>query len=216
MDKPCYRKRKYFQLHPYFFSTKPIIVGQKYTYTVKAYNNRYNTNGRYNSKGLTANTKLSTVKLRGASLSGDKRSVKVSWNPVPGCNQYFVYRKTPSTGWARILALKSNVTSYTDQRPVSNNTNTYTVRAYYSPTKTLGGYNTAGCSVSVPRQEPKPRYTYDIKIINTYNEFYNILGRRHFSISKQIIPELTVSDCTGLLMPDLSWKSLYNPDSIGM
>ena len=161
-------------------STKPIIVGQKYTYTVKAYNNRYNTNGRYNSKGLTASTKLSTVKLRGASLSGDKRSVKVSWNPVPGCNQYFVYRKTPSTGWARIATLKSNVTSYTDQRPVSNNTNTYTVRAYYSPTKTLGGYNTAGCSVSVPRQEPKPRYTYDIKIINTYNEFYNILETAPF------------------------------------
>ena len=36
-----------------------------------------------------------------------------------------------------IATLKSNVTSYTDQRPVSNNTNTYTVRAYYSPTKTL-------------------------------------------------------------------------------
>ncbi len=130
-------------------STKPIIVGQKYTYTVKAYNNRYNTNGRYNSKGLTASTKLSTVKLRGASLSGDKRSVKVSWNPVPGCNQYFVYRKTPSTGWARIATLKSNVTSYTDQRPVSNNTNTYTVRAQ-------GGY--------ITRRYPQKTGTYNVQV----------------------------------------------------
>ena len=192
-------------------STKPIIIGQKYTYTVKAYNSRYNTNGRYNSAGLTTSTKLSTVKLKGAAFSSDQKSVRISWNPCSGCDQYFVYRRTPSSGWKRIATLKNNVTSYTDRKPVFGNTNTYTVRAYYSPTKTLGGYSTAGCSVFVPKPEPdtKPRYTYEVKIINTYNEFYNTTDTSPFFYIKtnnpnpdsirlhwDPKPDLTISEVT--------------------
>lgn len=61
----------------------PIIPGQKYTYTVKGYNSKYNTNGPYNSKGLTISTKLDTVKLKNAVLSKDQKSVTVSWNGLP-------------------------------------------------------------------------------------------------------------------------------------
>ena len=34
----------------------PIIVGQKYDYTVKAYNSKYKKSGKYNTKGLSIKT----------------------------------------------------------------------------------------------------------------------------------------------------------------
>ena len=39
----------------------PIVVGQKYTYTVKAYNKKTKKSGSYNKKGLTAYTKPAMV-----------------------------------------------------------------------------------------------------------------------------------------------------------
>ena len=51
---------------------RPITPGQKYTYTVKAYNSKYKTYGRYNTKGLTTRTKPSAVRLKRAALSKDK------------------------------------------------------------------------------------------------------------------------------------------------
>ena len=162
--------------------TKPITVGQRYSYTVKAYNSKYKTYGRYSSKGLTANTKPSTVKLKNALLSRNKKSVTISWNRASGCNQYLVYRKNPFSGWKRIATLKNTVTSYTDQAPVRGTTNTYTVKGYYSPTKTSGRYNTSGCSVFVPKSgaDTTSKYTYEVKIINTYNEFYNTANTAPF------------------------------------
>ena len=41
----------------------PIVVGQKYQYTVKAYNKKTKTSGRYNKTGLTTRTIPQTVKL---------------------------------------------------------------------------------------------------------------------------------------------------------
>ena len=40
----------------------PIVVGQKYTYTVKAYNKKTKKAGSYNKKGLTAYTKAGNGK----------------------------------------------------------------------------------------------------------------------------------------------------------
>ena len=72
--------------------TRPIVVGQKYTYTVKGYNSKYNTNGHYNARGLTVQTKPSTVQLSRATLASNKQSVTVSWNRASGCNYYCVFR----------------------------------------------------------------------------------------------------------------------------
>lgn len=159
---------------------KPIITGQKYTYTVKGYNSKYKTNGGYDANGLTIQTRLSASKMKNAVLSRDKKSVSVSWKEIPGCDQYFVYRKAASPKWEKIATVKSNVTSYTDRSPVRGSDNIYNVRGYYSPTKTMGNFGESSRSVFVPEtgiHEPesdtKPRYTYEIKIINSYNEFYN-------------------------------------------
>ena len=130
--------------------TRPIVVGQKYTYTVKGYNSKYNTNGHYNARGLTVQTKPSTVQLSRATLASNKQSVTVSWNRASGCNYYCVFRKTPSTGWKRLANLRSPQTSYIDRNPVKGQRNIYTVRSYYSPTRMYGNYNPSGISVNVP------------------------------------------------------------------
>lgn len=128
----------------------PITCGQKYTYTVKGYNSKYKTNGKYDTKGLTAYTKPTTVKLKKAALSSNKSSVTVTWNKAYGGNYYAVYRKTPSTGWNRIKNLSGRYTSYTDNAPVKGQKNIYTVRCYSTSTKVYGNYNKSGVSVTVP------------------------------------------------------------------
>ena len=132
--------------------SKPIVVGQKYTYTVKGYNSKYKTNGKYNAKGLTTYTKPTTVQLKKASLNSDKTSVTVTWNKIGSGDRYVVFRKTPGSGWTRLATLTDkNITSYTDKNPVLGKTNTYTVRSYYSKTKVYGNYNSRGVSVNVPK-----------------------------------------------------------------
>ena len=145
-------------------STKPIIIGQKYTYTVKAYNSRYHTNGRYNSTGLTTSTKLSTIKLKNAVLSKDQKSVTVSWNKIPGCGYYYVYRKTPSTGWKRIGYTGSQFTSYVDKNPIKGQKNMYTVRGYVVFTSTYGGYDPKGVSVHVPSKPTPHKHSYTASV----------------------------------------------------
>lgn len=134
------------------FKSKPIVVGQKYTYTVKGYNSKYKTNGKYDAKGLTTYTKPTTVQLKKASLNSDKASVTVTWNKIGSGDRYVVFRKTPGSSWTRLATLTDkNITSYTDKKPVLGKTNTYTVRSYYSKTKVYGNYNSKGVSVNVPK-----------------------------------------------------------------
>ena len=131
--------------------TKPIVVGQKYEYTVRGYNSKYKTYGKYNTKGLKVQTKPSTIKLKSAKLNSSKTSVTVSWNGSKSGDCYKVYRKTSKSGWKCIATTKS--TKYTDKKPVAGTKNYYTVRAYFSKTKALGGYNKKGVSVTVPRKD---------------------------------------------------------------
>ena len=131
--------------------TKPIVVGQKYEYTVRGYNSKYKTYGKYNTKGLKVQTKPSTIKLKSAKLNSSKTAVTVSWNGSKSGDCYKVYRKTSKSGWKCIATTKS--TKYTDKKPVVGTKNYYTVRAYFSKTKALGGYNKKGVSVTVPRKD---------------------------------------------------------------
>lgn len=144
----------------------PITVGQKYTYTVKAYNSKYKTNGKYDSKGKTIATKPSTVKLSSAKLNSNK-TVTVKWYKTNSCDSYKVYRKTGSSGWKYLATTKS--TSYTDRKPVKGSKNTYTVRSYYSKTKAYGNYNTKGVSVSVPSYKPSSIKVTDVKMETPYS-----------------------------------------------
>lgn len=129
----------------------PIVVGQKYTYTVRGYNNKAKKYGSYNTRGLTARTLPGTVKLKKASLNSKKTVATITWNKASGASHYAIFRKTGSSGWKKLGTLSSKYLKYNDRRPVTGTRNTYTVRAYYSRTKTYGKYNTRGVSVTLPK-----------------------------------------------------------------
>lgn len=129
----------------------PIKCGQKYTYTVRAYNSTTKKWGSYDTKGLTTRTVPTTVKLKGIKTNSAKTSVQISWNRAYGGNYYRIYRRTPGTGWNLIGNVRSNVLSYTDQNPVKGQKNIYTVRMYNSAMKVAGGYSVSGLSATIPR-----------------------------------------------------------------
>ena len=129
----------------------PIVVGQKYTYTVKAYNKKTKKAGSYNSKGLTTYTKPEMVKNIKASYK--EGIVTLTWDKAAGADKYLVYRK--DNGKWKMLALKNSL-SYEDAAYKKGEANTYMVRGYYSGKKTKGSYDKDGVSVKVPADAAKP------------------------------------------------------------
>lgn len=129
----------------------PIKCGQRYTYTVRAYNSTTRKWGSYDAKGLTTRTVPTTVKLKSIRTDSAKTTVQVSWNRAYGGNYYRIYRRTANIGWNLIANVRSTALSYTDQNPVKGQKNIYTVRMYNSAMKVAGGYSTAGLSVTIPK-----------------------------------------------------------------
>ena len=135
----------------------PIVVGQKYTYTVKAYNKKMKKSGSYNTKGLTTKTIPQTVTGMVATFNDDvDPTVTISWQPAKGATSYVVYFRTKdNTKWLRLGTTKS--LSYTDEGPYRGYNNAYTVRSYGNGV--YGKYDTKGTSVYVPNEEtdtPEP------------------------------------------------------------
>ena len=143
-------------------SKHPIIVGQKYDYTVKAYNSKYKKSGKYNTKGLTVSTKPEYVITRKGIVNYRKPEVTVYWSEATGCTHYVIYRKTANSDWKKIDTVANNVTTYIDNNPVESTENYYTVRGYYAPTKSYGDYNTKGICVTVPSYAGKDDSDDDI------------------------------------------------------
>ena len=132
-------------------SKYPIIVGQKYDYTVKAYNSKTKKSGKYNTKGLSASTKPDAVMY--TVVAQKNNTVKIFWDKTGGANKYVIYRKTSLNGkWSKIAT--TSKTSYIDTAPVGGKSNFYTVRSYYSKTKVYGSYNQAGLDVYVDKYIP--------------------------------------------------------------
>lgn len=63
----------------------PITVGQKYTYTVRAYNKNTKKYSPYNTKGLTISTKPTKSKVNEVGLTGNNKVVRVRWEYAAGC-----------------------------------------------------------------------------------------------------------------------------------
>ena len=137
----------------------PIVVGQKYTYTVKAYNKKTKKSGRYNKTGLTTRTVPATVYGLGAGLTGDN-TVNVSWNPAGGTTHYVIYRKANDSAPSKIATISSKYTRYEDKNPVEGVTNTYFVFGYSSKFKVYGDGSNTGVSIKVKKKvTPTPEPT---------------------------------------------------------
>lgn len=130
----------------------PITVGQKYQYTVKAYNKKTKKAGSYNTKGLTAKTLPQKVILSEITLNSDKTQPIISWKRASGCTDYIIYRKTGNNSWEYLVTVPSSRLMFADSSPIEGSVNYYMVRAYYSPTRTYGKYNSTGLSIKVPKE----------------------------------------------------------------
>ena len=154
----------------------PIVVGQKYTYTVKAYNKKTKKSGSYNKTGLAIRTVPATVYGLGAGLTGDN-TANVSWNPAGGTTHYVIYRKANDSAPSKIATISSKYTKYEDKNPVEGVTNTYFVFGYSSKFKVYGNGSNTGVSIKVkkkvmPTPEPtsKPEKPGDDNNDNNYGD----------------------------------------------
>ena len=147
-------------------SKYPIVVGQKYTYTVKAYNKKTKKSGNYNTKGLTVTASLKMVTGIEAKIEGT--TVKLTWNKVSGADKYAIYSKIKADDkWSKIITVK-DTSSFIDVNPCVDCTNYYSVRGYSSSTKAYGIMNKTGVSIYVkdsdevrPTITPEPTETPD-------------------------------------------------------
>ena len=116
----------------------PIVTGETYQYTVRAYNKKPKRYGNYNKSGLTTKTKPQQVKLTGISYDEDE-GVTITWNKAGGAYLYRVYCKS-----------KDNTNlEFTDADPYTGRTNIYTVKAV-AANETAGKFDTTGLSIAVP------------------------------------------------------------------
>lgn len=130
-------------------SKYPIVVGQKYTYTVKAYNKKTKKSGSYNTKGLTATTVPQTVKLISATYDKDTEGVTISWKKAGGADKYIVYiRNKNNTEW--LYLGNTTGTSYVDEFPYTNCDNIYTVVGCVNRNSVRGKFDANGVKVFVP------------------------------------------------------------------
>lgn len=139
-------------------SKYPIVVGQKYQYTVKAYDKNTKKYGSYNTKGLTVTASLKMVTRIQAKIEGT--TVKLTWNKVSGADKYAIYSKIKAGDkWSKIITVK-DISSFIDVNPCVDCTNYYSVRGYSSITKTYGVMNKTGVSIYVKdSDEVKPTIT---------------------------------------------------------
>ena len=110
--------------------------GEKYSYTVKAYNGEIESSCDYN--GVSA-MYLSIPELKKA--SNVTKGIKITWEKVEGANGYIIGRRTSSTGWTKIATL-GDVSSYIDASAKAGTEYAYTVVPVCDDIK--GFYDTDG------------------------------------------------------------------------
>ena len=152
------------------FTHTGLKAGTKYTYTVKGYNNKYKTNGSYNTTGLSATTNKATVtpgiiKLNSAKANGSNK-ITITWTADKNATSYIVYYRRGYSGWIKLKETTS--TSFTHTGLDSEAKYTYIVVGYNSKYKTTGKWNasiyattgaessdTGSGSTTTPTQETK-------------------------------------------------------------
>lgn len=134
------------------WQTLASVSGQTYTDTTGTYGTQYyytvqavggTAQSEYDAAGVGGRRLLGQPVLTGVSAPDDQ-TAHVSWEPVSGADSYRVYRKSGSSGWARIAELSG--TDYNDTGLTCGMQYTYTVRALWG--ETLSSYDTAGISVT--------------------------------------------------------------------
>lgn len=120
-----------------------ISVGNKYGYTVRAFNENNSSSYYAGKEAVTlVNTPLVSAKYSAG-------AVTVKWQKVTGAAGYRVYRKVKGGSWKLISKVTSgSKVSYTDTGIAASKNYIYTVRAYKGDR--IGGYDKNGVAVTTP------------------------------------------------------------------
>lgn len=140
----------------------PLKAGQKYYYTVRAYNKYSKKWGQYNTTGkavvipsVPGMVKISSVKADGTN------KVNIRWNKTSNATSYRIYYRPSTTRkWTAVKTVSSKTTSYThvSSKLKAGKKYYYTVRAYNQNSKKWGRYDATGKSVTM--QKPVHKHSY--------------------------------------------------------
>lgn len=135
------------------YTDTSCTTGTPYTYTVRAVVTcgGKSSVGGFDKKGVTG-TALPSKPVLSSADAVAYNSVTVSWKAVSGSTHYYIYRKTDSTGWGKIVKVTKANTKYTDKTCLTGTKYTYTVRAAVDKNgkSYKGGYDANGVS-AVPK-----------------------------------------------------------------
>lgn len=114
----------------------PIIPGNSYTYTVRAYGKveEKKVSGSYSKTGITAKAALGRTQWN--KVEKTEEGIRLSWKKSEGAYGYFIYRYEDGR-WISIGRTRS--LSYTDEYVHSGKTYKYRVRAYRRYNKAVYG-----------------------------------------------------------------------------
>ena len=110
------------------YKDKTAVQGEKYYYTVRAYDASTAYKSLYNKKGVPA-IFLAPVVLGEPQLLSDNR-IRLAWSEVKGADSYRVYRKTDGGSYERIATVSADALEFTDKSAKENGSQlSYKVRA---------------------------------------------------------------------------------------
>ena len=122
------------------YKDKTALSGQRYDYTVKAYDDKM-ASGCYS---LLRSYRLSVPLLK--SVKTQDTGVTVTWSEVKNADGYYVYRKTGNSTWERIGTVNEpQILEFTDNTTEKGKTYSYTIRAFKGNDRSY--YNTKGIMV---------------------------------------------------------------------
>ena len=110
------------------YTDKTAVRGEKYAYTVKAYDEK--SYSKHNESGADL-IYLAPPKMQKNATTLEDNKIKISWEAVKGAENYRVYRKTANEkSYTRLATVGKAVLSYTDKTAKKDGeTYYYTVRA---------------------------------------------------------------------------------------
>lgn len=140
----------------------PLKAGQKYYYTVRAYNKYSKKWGQYNTTGkvVTIPSVPGTVKISSVKAYGTNK-VSIRWNKTSNATSYRIYYRPSTTRkWTAVKNVSSKTTSYThvSSKLKAGKKYYYTVRAYNQNSKKWGKYDATGKAVTM--QKPVHKHSY--------------------------------------------------------
>ncbi len=145
------------------YKDENIPVGEKYIYTVRAYDTDGNYKSLYNKSGVPLVFLTSPVFEEPEKLADN--AIKIKWKPVAGAESYRIYKKAEGGSYKRLAIVDADITEYTDKSAKENGeVVSYKVRPY---NETVAGLASNALNVEIFGVF-KPRLYCDGNAVNVF------------------------------------------------